>query len=560
MAKIDKLSFRKNPPSGMKRMLLFCVVVFFLGLVALIAGFAYIYYITPPDAHGTIVDSINFVFNPGQTAFMGKDNMIILCLGVDNNWTDKNLMYTKGARTDTILLASIDRKAEALNVLSIPRDTWVKLDDEHGFDKINAAYAYGGLDKAKRVIEQFLGVQVDHYVLLKVQTTTNLINAIGGVEVDVMKDMDYDDNWGHLHIHLKKGHQLLTGEQAGGYARFRHDEEGDWGRIRRQQQVLNAMIRELKKPSNVMRIEQLAKIVKAGIETDLSLAQLIDLARLYKDFDRQAMKTGVVKGDDGGDAGLSYIIPYEDEKNTLVRRLLLRDTSLPPADLKIGVLNGSGIEGQAVEVADTLEKSGYKIIRVADADRRDYAYTRVIDHINDPKLATSMEQFVGPNEYVGDDEGKKENDEDITIIVGKNFRQWKDAIKQSQATPEKNTGYKESSVPPPPDYASPSGSTDDYDFTHETVEAPPTKSNTPETIHTTAVGVPPPPKPEPGETTHGSTIIKIPSVDEEQKTSAPPTPIIPDTQPAATPDLKKEDNQPATVNASKKSDINKEYQ
>ncbi|MHC9538191.1 MAG: LCP family protein [Vulcanimicrobiota bacterium] len=553
MAKIDKLTFKKNPPSGIKRMLVFCFVLFFCAFIVLVGGFAYIYYITPPDAHNTIADSLRFVVNPGQTAFQGKDRMIILCLGVDNNWTDKNLVYTKGARTDTIMLASIDSKAEALNILSVPRDTWVKISDEQGFDKINAAYAYGGLDTAKRVIERFLGVQVDHYVLLKVQTTTNLINAIGGVEIDVMKDMDYDDNWGHLHIHLKKGHQLLNGEQAVGYARFRHDEEGDWGRIRRQQQVINALIRELKKPSNVMRINTLARIVKEGIETDMSLAQLIDLGRLYKDFDRPKMKTGIVKGDDGGDAGLSYIIPYEDEKNTLVRRLLLRDTSLPPADLKIGVLNGSDIEGQAIEVADTLEKSGYKITRVADADRSDYTYTKIIDHIHDPRLANSMEQFVGPLEYVGDDEEKKENDEDITIIVGKNFRQWKDTRKQNQAETQKNTGYEENPVRPPQYYTQPSYGTDDQASAPKTIEAPPARTDNPEAVQTTAGGAPQ--KPEPTEPTDIDA-IKIPHIDEEPETSAPPTPIIPATRS----EQEQEDNPPATVKVPKKSDINKEYQ
>jgi len=554
MAKIDKLTFKKNPPSWIKRLLLFSLVVFFCAFVVLIAGFAYIYYITPPDAHNTIVDIINFgVKKPGGVAFDNKDRMIILCLGVDNNWTDKNLVYTKGARTDTILLASVDKNAEALNVLSIPRDTWVNLSDEHGFDKINAAYAIGGLDMAKRVIEKFLGIQVDHYVILKVQTTTNLINAIGGVEVDVMKDMDYDDNWGHLHIHLKKGPQHLNGEEAVGYARFRHDEEGDWGRMRRQQQVLNAMIRELKKPSNVTRIDKLAKVVKEGIETDLSLAQLMDLARVYKDFDRRNMKTGIVKGDDGGDAGLSYIIPFEDEKNNLVRRLLLRDNSLPPADLKIGVLNGSGIEGQAIEVADMLEKSGYKIIRVADADRRDYACTKVIDHIHDPKLANSMEQFVGPSEYVGDDEGKKENDEDITIIVGQNFRQWKDTRKQGQQIPQKDTGYQESSIPPPPDYNQQSDRTGNRSYEPQTIETPPSRADNPETVHTTAADGPP--KPRTPEKPDIDT-IKIPHIEEETRNSAPPTPIIP-----ATPsELEKEENQPAVIKTSKKSEIFKEYQ
>jgi len=431
MGKLEQLSFKEKKGPSIKRLLVFSVCVFAAALAVLIAGFAYIYHITPPDSNGgTIVDSIRFMVKPGETAFRGKDRMIILCLGVDNNYTDQGIMYTKGARTDTIFLLSVDSNAEAVNVLSIPRDTWVEITPEQGFDKINAAFAYGGIDQAKKTISRFLDTHIDHYIILKVKSTENMVNALGGIEVDVEKDMDYDDNWGHLHVHLKKGTQLLNGAQAVGYARFRHDEESDWGRIRRQQQVMNALIKEMKKPSNVLRIEKIVKVIHESIETDLTIPQMLDLARLYKDFDRSNMKTGVIKGDDGGGEGYSYIVPYENEKTALVRRLLLRDTSIPPSEVRVGVLNGTSKEGLATRLADTLTKRGYTVTRIADADRSDYTCSRVIDRLNDRKLVNNLEEFIGPNEYVGGDAAKPDSEEDITIVIGSNWLDWKENQKK----------------------------------------------------------------------------------------------------------------------------------
>ncbi|MDQ7823753.1 MAG: LCP family protein [Candidatus Eremiobacteraeota bacterium] len=439
MGKLENLSFSKRKPS-IKRIILFLLVAFIVAFGVLVAGFAYIYSITPADSHGTIVDSIRFIVSPGQTAFGEKETMNILCLGIDYNYNEKGILYTKNARSDTIFVLSIDAKADQINMLSIPRDTWVKISDEDGFDKVNAAYAYGGVQKARKVIEDFLGITVDHYIILKVKSTENIVNAIGGIEVDVMKDMDYDDNWGNLHVHLKKGPQVLNGQQAVGYARFRHDEEGDWGRIRRQQQVLNALIRELKKPANIMRMEKIAKVLKDGIETDLSIAQLIDLGRLYKDFDRANMKTGVIKGDDGATAdGMSYIVPYEDEKKFLVKKLLMRDSSLPPSDIRIGVLNGSSTEGLATELAKIIEHRGFKVVRISDADRNDYDSTRIICHMKDRKIAESLEEFLGPIEYEENTENPEGADEDFTIIIGNNWKSWKASREEkNSSSPEKS--------------------------------------------------------------------------------------------------------------------------
>ncbi|CAN0353737.1 unnamed protein product, partial [Phaeothamnion confervicola] len=175
---------------------------------------------------------------------------------------------------------------------------------------------------AIKTVERFLHVPIHHYLVVRIKGAKKIIDALGGLPIDVEKNMDYDDNWGHLHVHLKKGPQLLTGEQAVGYARFRKDAESDRGRMRRQQQVIRAMVELLKSTKIATRFPQLAKAVKETLETDMSLAEMIDFARLYKGFDKKKMQTGQIEGDDALVGGVAMIIPYGPQNEKVVRRLL----------------------------------------------------------------------------------------------------------------------------------------------------------------------------------------------------------------------------------------------
>ena len=197
-----------------------------------------------------------------------------------------------------------------------------------GTDKINAAFSMketGDLDLTRRTVEKFLGIPIDHTIVIKEYAAKKMVDVIGGVTVDVEKDMNYDDNWGHLHIHLKKGLQRLNGEQAVGYVRFRNDEEGDRGRIRRQQQFLDALFKELRKPENLIpsRLQGLATTIKENIETSLSAGEIVDLANLYRTFDRKRIQRARIDGEDVNIGGQACIQPDEREKERIVYRMLV---------------------------------------------------------------------------------------------------------------------------------------------------------------------------------------------------------------------------------------------
>ena len=301
----------------------------------------------------------------------------------------------------------------------------------------------------KKTVSEFLGIKLDHYIIIKIKAGTEIVDALDGLNIDVEKDMDYDDNWGNLHIHLKAGTQKLTGAEAVGYARFRHDEEGDWGRMRRQQQVINELVKELKRPENILKIDKLIKIANENIETDLTPAQMLDICRCYKDFDKKNMATGIIHGyDDSTEDGLSIIIPDNNEKIKLVRQLLLRQEEIViPNGCTVKILNGSGTGGLASELADFFEKKGYKVSRIGDADRYDYEDSIIIP--NNAKKG-SIQEITNILGYIKMEQKQEaESNEDYTIIIGNKWLQWKSehpeifAKKEEkiQETPVENYNY-----------------------------------------------------------------------------------------------------------------------
>jgi LCP family protein required for cell wall assembly len=190
-----------------------------------------------------------------ESLFPDRDRLNILCLGLDRNWTNQGLPYTKGTRSDTMIIVSLDLRKRSVAALSIPRDSRVQVPD-YGLHKINEAHMLGGIDLTIDTVREFLEIPIDYYIRVKLGAVEKVVDALGGVQVHVEKDMKYDDNWGQLHIDLKEGDQLLTGKQVEGYMRYRHDAEGDFGRMRRQQQVMRAIAQQLKSPATLLHLEE----------------------------------------------------------------------------------------------------------------------------------------------------------------------------------------------------------------------------------------------------------------------------------------------------------------
>ncbi|HTX56972.1 MAG TPA: LCP family protein [Candidatus Acidoferrales bacterium] len=243
------------------------------------------------------------------------------------------------ATTDTVILAHLDVDRRTATLVSIPRDSWVPIPN-HGHDKINAAYAYGGARMSARVVSTLLGgVPIDAIIALQPEGAAQIVDAMGGLNVDVDEDMNYDDYNGELHVHLKKGEQYLTGSQVAGYLRFRHDPSSDYGRMKRQQQVLKLMMDQLSQPQNWAKLPRIMQFVRKDVHTNLTNQQMLALLEVYRDVPEDNIRSFTLPSKPGwvGDASVVFV---DDHWAKLIGKLLFTKTD-PPQD-QILVANATG--------------------------------------------------------------------------------------------------------------------------------------------------------------------------------------------------------------------------
>ena len=217
-------------------------------------------------------------------------------------------------RSDTMMIATVDPKLDKASLLSVPRDTRVRIAG-YGFDKINAAYAYGGEPLSEKTVENLLGIDIDHYVIVNTKSFVKIIDAIGGIDIDVEKRMYYEDPWddnGGLLIDLYPGMQHMDGETAVTYVRYR-DSEGDIGRIHRQQKFMEACMDKIVSPDIITRIPAVVREIVDAIETDMTFRQLLEIAGALKVAQQNGLATEMVPGYPIYIDGISYWMPDVEE-------------------------------------------------------------------------------------------------------------------------------------------------------------------------------------------------------------------------------------------------------
>ena len=234
----------------------------------------------------------------------------VLLMGVDSLDAQK-----RNTRTDTMMLLSFDPETSKASVVSIPRDTRVKIRGRSGYDKINAANVYGGVDLAVKTVKDLLGVPVHHYVKVDYQALFKTVDDIGGVEVDVPIRMKYNDPYASppLHIDLQKGKQVLDGSKAMQFLRFRKGSKGypgypdqDLGRIRAQQSFLDATIRKLLTPASILKIPDYVQTLFMYVETDMKVKDMLDMAYMAKEINPDEMTKTTLPGKATMINGISY--------------------------------------------------------------------------------------------------------------------------------------------------------------------------------------------------------------------------------------------------------------
>lgn len=253
----------------------------------------------------------------------GPRKQNILLLGVDSNGEDSDIW--EGTRTDTIVVLNIDPKSKSLNAISIPRDSKVYLPGNNGIQKINAAHAIGGIKMTIRTIEDTLGIRIDKYLMVHDEAVKKIVEALGGVDIYVEKNMHYNDFSGNLHINLTKGRHHLNADEVVGYLRFRHDAMGDIGRTQRQQWFLRGLLQEMQKPETIAKIPDILAVAKKYVKTDMSLYEMSQYAALAKHFDLNNIEIATLPGAPNKKGYTSYWILDPEKTQEVVNRLIYRE-------------------------------------------------------------------------------------------------------------------------------------------------------------------------------------------------------------------------------------------
>ena len=284
----------------------------------------------------------------------------ILLLGVDSNGSHTDPW--RGTRSDTIVLLNIDPKTRSVNAISIPRDSKVYLAGEFGVQKINAAHALGGVKAVKQTVEETLGVKVDRYIIVSDQAVKRLVDAVGGIPIYVEKNMSYDDYSGDLHVHLRKGLNVLDGKNAVGYLRFRHDGLGDIGRTQRQQWFLRGLLEKIQTPQAIAKIPEMLNIATTYVKTDLSLYEMSQYAALAKSFDISKIEVATLPGSPNKKGYTSYWILDPDKTQEVVNRLIYRDKpEMSDKAFSAGIMYAPEKEQEAMKLKSHLQELGFEV-------------------------------------------------------------------------------------------------------------------------------------------------------------------------------------------------------
>ena len=391
----------------------------------------------------------NVVYEPGKPLprWEGTERVNVLVMGIDEREAEQGPW-----RTDTMLVLTIDPVTMSGGMLSIPRDLWVPIPGyEEG--RINTAhylgdlydYPGGGAALAAKTVQYNLGVPIHYYARVNFTAFEQMVDLIGGIDVYVEEEISDplypDEAYGYDPLYIAAGWQHFDGEMALKYARTRHSAGGDFDRAERQQQVLLAVFDQVTRldllPQMAPRTPELWKTLKDSVVTDLTLDEIIKLAQLASEVDREKIRYGVVDEHytqfwETPD-GQQVLIPVRDRIREMRDYIFTTEAPLPQqtADpstrletesATIEVLNGTTTAGLAALTAEQVQQDGLQVTRTDNADRSDYSESLVIAHTGKTYTAEYLAHLLGlpPTAVV---HGADPNAEyDVSIILGADYR------------------------------------------------------------------------------------------------------------------------------------------
>lgn len=347
-----------------------------------------------------------------------------------------------GVRTDLILFCQYNLSDNSINVLQIPRDT--KVDNDRYDKKINSAYGTKGKTETLfNEIEQVIGIRPEKYVVISFKAFRELIDAIGGVSINVPIRMYYTDPVQNLTIDLYPGEQTLDGRHAEMFMRFRENNDGtgyrngDVDRIAAQRTFYAAVMDKLTSGSVVLKVPQILSIINKNVKTDFTGKEIAKYMGQIPKFSLDKVNIVSLPGEGRYEGKVSYFFCDKEKTKSLIEQNFVKASGLGSEKInvspvknrfiKVKIIDATSIDGEQMNVSEvvgeTLEEQGFRVVASEKAERiRDNSV--LINH--NSKLAAKEVQKAYPNVEIFKDIEKYEQSEgaakaDVTLIVGNDF-------------------------------------------------------------------------------------------------------------------------------------------
>ncbi|VAW33696.1 Cell envelope-associated transcriptional attenuator LytR-CpsA-Psr, subfamily F2 [hydrothermal vent metagenome] len=376
-----------------------------------------------------------------------KDRVSILLLGIDQRCEEDGPTHS-----DSIMVLTIDPVGLSAAVLSLPRDLWVEIPD-FGVDRINRAmyfgeiyeYPGGGQALAVQTVEMLIGVPINFYVAVNFDAFVEVVDLIGGIDIDVpeaIDDPDYPDQcYGNDPFSIEAGKQQLDGETALKYARTRETFGGDVDRAGRQQAVILAVREQVfaldSLPQLIAQAPQFWQTSQENVRTNMTLDEAIQLAMLVQDIPRDSIQTAVLDFDyvynETTPDGRQVLVPVRENIRQL-RDQLFAPPAIPtpvienlPAlmaaeQARVAVLNGTAEFGLAASTQEYLQSFGINVTDIGNADASTYLTSQIITYGSYPNTSRYLTQLMHVPPLNISSGTNPDGDYDILIIIGNDWR------------------------------------------------------------------------------------------------------------------------------------------
>ena len=353
-------------------------------------------------------------------------NILLLGMDIGDPNQEDNLEIK---RTDTIMVVNYNPSADKITTVSVPRDTLIQ--NNGNSVKINSAFAIGGYSKIKTEVENLLNININYLVKVDYNAFVDVIDAIGGVKMEIERNMIYDDEGQNLHINFKAGETVkLDGQKAQEFFRWRKNNDGsgfangDLDRIQNQQKFISKVIDKCKSPFIIFRAPKIMSSIGSNVETNMSPFSIIKYALKFMTVSKDNISMMTATGTPKTIGGQSFLVFDKNSNRDLISQLSSSevsesaDISISKDNIKIKILNATKINGLAAELKTTMNNLGYTKIDTGNTELSD----KTTIMTNNKVMLKTIQGDIDLKRSRKKEDKDEYKDYDVIIILGKDFK------------------------------------------------------------------------------------------------------------------------------------------